>query len=72
MPADTGRVVVYQYRTGKTPMCKTVDHCYKGGSKTVVDQYHSGNNLGTAWASIVPVLQCLLGEYVYIPSFESG
>ena len=28
-------------------MCKTVDHCYKGGSKTVVDRYHSGNNLGT-------------------------
>ena len=29
------------------PMCKTVDHCYEGGSKTVVDRYHSGNNLGT-------------------------
>ena len=28
-------------------MCITVDHCYVGGSKTVVDQYHSGNNLGT-------------------------
>ena len=28
-------------------MCKTVDHCYEGGSKTVVDRYHSGNNLGT-------------------------
>ena len=47
MPADTGRVAVYQYRTGKMPKCKTVDHCYKGGSKTVVDRYHSGNNLGT-------------------------
>ena len=47
MPADTGRVAVYQYRTGKMPMCKTVDHCYEGGSKTVVDRYHSGNNLGT-------------------------
>ena len=29
------------------PMCKTVYHCYEGGSKTVVDRYHSGNNLGT-------------------------
>ena len=29
------------------PMCKTVDHCYEDGSKTVVDRYHSGNNLGT-------------------------
>ena len=29
------------------PMCKMVDHCYEGGSKTVVDRYHSGNNLGT-------------------------
>ena len=47
MPADTGRVAVYQYRTGKMPMCKTVDHCYEGGSKTVVDRYHAGNNLGT-------------------------
>ena len=47
MPADTGRVAVYQYWTGKMPMCKTVDHCYEGGSKTVVDLYHSGNNLGT-------------------------
>ena len=47
MPADTGRVAVYQYWTGKMPMCKTVDHCYEGGSKTVVDRYHSGNNLGT-------------------------
>ena len=28
-------------------MCKTVDHCYEGGSKPVVDRYHSGNNLGT-------------------------
>ena len=47
MPADTGRVAVYQYRTGKMPMCKTVDHCYEGGNKTVVDRYHSSNNLGT-------------------------
>ena len=47
MPADTGRVAVYQYWTGKMPMCKTVDHCYEGGSKTVVDRHHSGNNLGT-------------------------
>ena len=47
MPADTGRVAVYQYRTGKMLMCKTVEHCYEGGSKTVVDRYHSGNNLGT-------------------------
>ena len=47
MPADTCRVAVYQYRTGKMPMCKTVDHCYEGGSKTVVDRHHSGNNLGT-------------------------
>ena len=29
------------------PMCKTVEHCYEGGSKTVVDRYHPGNNLGT-------------------------
>ena len=29
------------------PMCKAVDHCYEGGSKTVVDRYHAGNNLGT-------------------------
>ena len=47
VPADTSRLAVYQYRTGKMSMCKTVDHCYEGGSKTVVDRYHSGNNLGT-------------------------
>ena len=29
------------------PMCKAVEHCYEGGSKTVVDWYHPGNNLGT-------------------------
>ena len=47
MPAATGRVAVYQYLTGKMPMWKMVDHCYEGTSKTVVDRYHSGNNLGT-------------------------
>ena len=24
-----------------------VEHCYEGGSKMVVDRYHSGNNLDT-------------------------
>ena len=66
MPADTGRVAVYQYRTGKMSMCKTVDHCYKGGSKTVVDRYHSGNNLGTG-----PVLFQYYNVYWVASSWSS-
>ena len=45
-------------------MCKTVEHCYEGGSKTVVDRYHPGNNLG-----IGPVL-CQYCN-VYWASFET-
>ena len=66
MSADTGRVAVYQYRTGKMPMCKTVDHCYEGGGKTVVDRYHSSNNLGTG-----PVLFQYYNVYWVCP-FEKG
>ena len=49
------------------PMCKTVDHCYEGGSKTVVDRYHSGNNLGTG-----PVLFQYFNVYWESIQFSPG
>ena len=48
------------------PMCKTVDHCYEGGSETVVDRYHSGNNLGTG----LVLFQYYNVYWVIIFSFE--
>ena len=64
MLAATGRVAVYQYHTGKMPMCKSVDHCYKGGIK----QWWTGTIPPWDWAGIVPVLQCLLGIIAQKPS----
>ena len=56
-------------------MCETVEHCYEGGSKTVVDRYHSSNNLGTGpalcqYCNVYWVLFSTLCYSIYIVQYQ--